>query len=156
MYNSDLVEEEKNLSKYLDCILSPHKKLRKMLFYPFEWFIENYRTNIVLPGSPIMSRRRCYNNSLEMMQDRYKYVEGFIILRGVPLSHAWNEDREGNWIDFTIPNVEEQIYFGTILPHLLVIEAASHKYWIISDGVLSTVSKFSDSELVLAKKLLES
>lgn len=57
----------------------------------------------------------CYMNAAlrAIQNDHLTYVEGFINLFGVPISHAWLDDGSGNAVDPTLSNGDGIIeYFG--------------------------------------------
>ena len=60
----------------------------------------------------------CYSNAAFYMQKGYEYVEGYIEDKknAIKIAHAWNVDKNGNHIDFTLENPENYNYFGMVIP----------------------------------------
>lgn len=60
----------------------------------------------------------CYSNAAKKMSQGFEYVEGIIVSKdsGVKTSHAWNVDSAGKHIDFTLPNQDNFLYKGVIVP----------------------------------------
>jgi len=72
----------------------------------------------------------CHGNSADMMRKGYGYVEGFITLKeekGAKVAHAWNVDKKGNHIDFTLEDAERWDYFGLIIPNKIVYEVGAKR-----------------------------
>ena len=66
----------------------------------------------------------CYFNAVQMMNKGFGYVEGYASdkVTHIKYAHAWNVDKEGNHIDFTLSNAEEHDYFGIVLTEGTVYE----------------------------------
>jgi hypothetical protein len=60
----------------------------------------------------------CYSNAVTKMSQGFEYVEGIIVSKdsGLKISHAWNVDSTGKHIDFTLPNTDDFLYKGVIVP----------------------------------------
>lgn len=60
----------------------------------------------------------CYSNSINKLNNGYKYVEGVITnkVTGQKISHAWNIESQGKHVDFTILETDEYLYKGIIIP----------------------------------------
>ncbi|MCX6244628.1 MAG: hypothetical protein NTU98_07970 [Bacteroidetes bacterium] len=64
----------------------------------------------------------CYNNAAQKMSKGFEYVEGYCVRKkdGLKFGHAWNVDKHGTHLDFSLPNSEEYDYFGMVIPSKLV------------------------------------
>lgn len=99
--------------------------------------------------------KRCFNNSIEMcIKNGWGYVEGFITIHGVPLTHAWNLDNQGRAFDTTLKPGDVQNYTGMLIPSKLLFMAATHKRWMIAEGVIGTICMMNDQELKTVEKIL--
>lgn len=60
----------------------------------------------------------CYSNAATKTSQGFEYVEGIIVSKvsGLKISHAWNVDSTGKHIDFTLPNTDDFLYKGVIVP----------------------------------------
>jgi len=118
-------------------------------FNPYLYFMKYAKKVSPLDGQPKLQAKACIDNSVKMMIRRpdLEYVEGFILLHGVPIQHSWNySQEEKKCIDFTI-NPEGSEYYGLLIPRGLVIDAAQNEGWTLSKGVLETARFFNDQEL---------
>ena len=59
----------------------------------------------------------CYGNSANKLNSGFGYVEGYIKNKatGYKIGHAWNIDKNGNHIDFTIKNSNDFEYYGILI-----------------------------------------
>lgn len=71
-----------------------------------------------------MKAQSCYSNAFQRTYDGYQYVEGIIVNKyaDFKISHAWNIDRDGKHIDFTILNTHDYIYHGIIVPKNILFD----------------------------------
>lgn len=70
----------------------------------------------------------CYRNAFNMMKKGFGYVEGLVYeeLNNREISHAWNVDKNGNHIDFSVDKNDGVEYFGIILPENIVWDVGLH------------------------------
>lgn len=60
----------------------------------------------------------CYRNAGEKIREGYGYVEGYIKHKEYEWknAHAWNINKDGSHIDFTLGDASDYEYFGAIIP----------------------------------------
>ena len=78
---------------------------------------------------------KCYYNAARMTEENYYYVEGIITHKknGYQICHAWNEDMNGEWWDFTLDDPEDFDYKGIKIPNMPIYEtgARNGRIWPI-------------------------
>lgn len=64
----------------------------------------------------------CYYNSITSLSRGFKYVEGFVRIKGrrAYIAHSWNCDSRGNHVDFTFNDPENFEYCGVVVPEVLI------------------------------------
>ena len=87
---------------------------------------------------------QCYTNAGRNLHKGYGYVEGLCINKttGFTFSHAWNIDKEGNHLDFTIDDPETYDYLGIIIPDNIVYEVLGDQLGGVWTSVLFYYKKF--------------
>lgn len=88
---------------------------------------ENFEVFPPTPKSRRLKKGNCYANSISKMQNGFQYVEGVITDKesNLQISHAWNVDKDGNHIDFTIMETHRFEYKGVIIPPIIIYEVGS-------------------------------
>lgn len=126
-------------------------------FNPWDYFEAHMQKfDDVEDGRPKMAARNCTINSIKRLVDGLAYCEGFAVVHGVPLVHAWNYNPETKKaVDFTLVPNKNTEYFGIIIPIAVVLMAARHKGWSSSVGVLETLRFFKEKEMEKVAKHLK-
>lgn len=89
-----------------------------------------FKTNSKTYRGQRMTKKACYMNATRKMlrnPDLY-YAEGYILVHGIPVEHAWCVDGWGNVIDPTLKR-NENIggYFGIVFDRGFVLRTASRQ-----------------------------
>lgn len=123
--------------QYLESMLT--RQSWKGAFVPGLWFRDNYREGRATAGEPRLEMKQCVNNALKMaVEEKLVYVEGFVVAP-IPIRHAWNQDLDGNWIDYTLEEPEKWHYYGVPLPKEIVTRVAMTEYWEMGVGALEVM-----------------
>lgn len=126
-------------------------------FNIYEYFLKNAKEYKPKKTEKRGVPQHCYHNAKQMMmKKKAKYIEGYVLVHGVPLSHAWNE-LKGEMVDCTIEHPGNEIYahYGMEIPKEAVLMAMNHKRWIIADGVIGTIALMDDFDLIKIKKIFK-
>ena len=143
--NSIMKKEEMMRDKFTDYIVSidPKERKAKILqlsaisiddtillnelgLFESNSILDKHGQKFIVKSGKIDRRKQklgnCYPNAAKKMMDGYGYVEGYCINKnaGFKFGHAWNVDKDGTHLDFTLDNSEEFDYFGIVIPNDLV------------------------------------
>jgi hypothetical protein len=79
-------------------------------------------------GMTLGEPKACFYNAFTRMTPELVYTEGYVLLFGMPINHAWLTNLEtGKAIEVTLPNERRDAveYFGIIFNHTFLIEMAN-------------------------------
>ena len=91
------------------------EKGKKPSFNIADYFRENCQVMDVKAGESRMIRKACYRNSFINMGYGLEYVEGYVTVSGLPISHAWNKRKE-EYVDYTLIPRKDEKYVGIVIP----------------------------------------
>jgi hypothetical protein len=94
----------------------------------------------------------CFMDAFNLMMDsneKYKYVEGYVTVHGVPIMHAWNEDANGNVVDRTLGGKNalgrdrNSEYYGVLMSKDEVLKT------VLSRGKYGTIENWEQDNPVI-------
>ena len=134
-------------------VIRAHYETMRMAFGPtlrFDFMLNHGRVYKVGPHSNSLPRgepNACYSNAgaLALGLDHLTYVEGQILVCGIPLDHAWCIDEEGAVVETTVrdPDVVSEYYGVPFRTDYLLKAVLRNKMWGVLDPCCSpaTASK---------------
>ena len=91
-------------------------------FDPSEYFIKYAKKCNPKIKDYNMPMKQCYTNAAKVsIRYNKQYMEGWVIVHGVPLRHAWIKDEE-----VTLKDNTDNEYYGIKIPHEVVHMAVTH------------------------------
>lgn len=141
--------------KMLAGFMASNIKNRGMSFNIWEYFIKHAKEYKPVAAEKMKKAKQCYKNAAEnaIHKSSVKYIEGYVLVSGVPINHAWNVDGKKAF-DCTVNPLGKYIheYWGIEVPMVVIMMANLHKNWVIADGVLGTIAIMDADELEKVKK----
>jgi len=124
---------------------------RHSRFNPYQVLLDNGQVKPVslCPDFKKKPIKRCINNSIEALLDGEVsgYVEGFMLWI-MPIPHAWNQNYDGSWIDYTVPdNKENPTYYGMVIPKEILFSVVNLPEWPMCTGVIQTLAMTKNKEV---------
>jgi len=152
---------KKDMRYYLR-LEAPRDALARMVLRQGTWFLgraraDDYRTSKEWKTLRRPRAQRCFYNSQRFCVDHtgYKYFEGFMLIGGLPMHHAWVLMQDGRVVDFTLEAVLRKakrdkavvdlttpLYNGLAVPRWFILR------WLIESrcGEPLAESYYADSE----------
>jgi hypothetical protein len=116
--------------------------LAKLIIKKGEWFIgrakvDDYEIATKWRKSERPKAQQCFFNAQAFCMENqgYRYLEGYMLIGGWPLQHAWIVMKDGNVVDFTLEAVLRKakrehnlvddrppLYYGVEVPRRFVVQ----------------------------------
>lgn len=111
---------------------------------PRGWRVVQVKPGIIKSGNIKTVEGSCYGIAATKMNRNYGYVEGVIVSKETEevIPHAWNIDKNGRHVDFTM-NPQKFIYIGIEIPAQLVWKTAMNSGY----GWFSVLPHINENEL---------
>jgi len=143
------VSDSSFFKNYIQLFIQGNHK--HLLFNPYQVLLDNGQIQSVslCPNSKKKPIKRCINNSIEALLEGEVsgYVEGFMFLM-MPIPHAWNQNHDGTWVDYTVPdNRENSTYYGMVIPKEILFSVVTLPEWSMCTGVIQTLAMTKNKEV---------